>query len=143
MISSFIEKVEKLSTPHSDKAHALAIFDLGNFREVNRLLGGTKGDLILSKVSSTFSSVTREDDIVGRLAPEQIILCLVNIDEKSATAFMHRTQRVLESSFKDLQQGLDISLNSNFSIYTTADKFDDVQLIIEQLLQGLQHNAHN
>jgi len=39
-----ISQIERVETPEQGKTIALAIFDLGNFREINRLVGATKGD---------------------------------------------------------------------------------------------------
>ncbi|WP_376921383.1 GGDEF domain-containing protein [Agaribacter flavus] len=131
---SVVSKISKLQAPAANKAHAIAIFDLANFRDLNRLMGVDKSDLILKEVASTLSTVTREHDILGRLAPEQFILCLTNIEEATAKSFLERVRKALERTFLGGQHGVDANLNSSMSIFIATEKLDDVQTILEDML---------
>lgn len=132
-----VSNIAKVELPSEGKINALAIFDLGNFREVNRQVGSTKGDYVLQKIASTLSKVTRNNDILGRFAPEQFILCLADIEEASATSFFERVQHALENTFLDDQHGADISVRSSMSIYISSEKFSDINTILDDMLLSL------
>ncbi|MFC4702062.1 GGDEF domain-containing protein [Glaciecola siphonariae] len=132
-----VTEILKVMPPSKGKINALAIFDLGNFREVNRQIGSTKGDYVLQKIASTLSKVTRSNDILGRFAPEQFILCLTDIEEDSAKSFFERVQQALEATFIDAQHGVDISIRSSMSIYITGEKFNDLNRILDDMLLSL------
>ncbi|WP_371194881.1 GGDEF domain-containing protein [Glaciecola sp. SC05] len=132
-----VHDIAKLDLPSEGKINALAIFDLGNFREVNRQVGSTKGDYVLQKIASTLTKVTRNNDILGRFAPEQFILCLRDIEEGSAKSFFERVQEALENTFLDDQHGVDISVRSSMSIYITNEKFNDLHTILDDMLLSL------
>jgi diguanylate cyclase (GGDEF)-like protein len=132
-----INEIGKVLPPSKGKTNALAIFDLGNFREVNRQVGSTKGDYVLQKIASTLTKVTRDNDILGRFAPEQFILCLTDIEESSAKSFFERVQQALERTFIDGQHGANISIRSSMSIYITNEKFDDLHRVLDDMLLSL------
>jgi diguanylate cyclase (GGDEF)-like protein len=136
-----IKEIANVDLPTKGKANALAIFDLGNFREVNRQVGSTKGDYVLQKIANTLTKVTRDNDILGRFAPEQFILCLTDIEEASAKSFFERVQSALESTFVSGQHGADISIRSSMSIYITNEKFDDLHTVLDDMLLSLSLKA--
>lgn len=132
-----VNEISKLDLPSVGKTNALAIFDLGNFREVNRQVGSTKGDYVLQKIANTLTKVTRDNDILGRFAPEQFILCLTDIEEASAKSFFERVQIALESTFFDGNHSVNISIRSSMSIYITNEKFTDLNTILDEMLLSL------
>jgi diguanylate cyclase (GGDEF)-like protein len=136
-----VNEIAKVDVPSNGKTNALAIFDLGNFREVNRQVGSTRGDYVLQKIANTLTQVTRDNDILGRFAPEQFILCLTDIEESSAKSFFERVQQALEGTFIDGQHGIDISIRSSMSIYITNDKFDDLNRVLDDMLLSLSLKA--
>ena len=90
-------KIKKVSAPSGKKSNALALFDLGNFKEVNRLLGSSNAEEALQQIAMTFKNITRESDILGRIAPEQFLLCLPDIEEETAKSFFQRIQFALQN----------------------------------------------
>ncbi|MBT1452525.1 GGDEF domain-containing protein [Glaciecola sp. XM2] len=136
-----INRIMNVDKPSQDKTNALAIFDLGNFREVNRQVGSTKGDYVLRKIAETLSKVTRDSDVLGRFAPEQFILCLCDIEEDSAKSFFERVQTALENTFLDGQHGVDISIRSSMSIYISNDNFHDLDTVLDDMLLSLSLNG--
>nr|WP_136251879.1 GGDEF domain-containing protein [Ningiella ruwaisensis] len=132
-----ISEIAKVDFPSPGKSNAIAIFDLGNFREVNRQVGSTKGDFVLQTIASTLKQVTRDNDILGRLAPEQFILCLKDIEEESAKSFFERVQKALEQTFIADQHGSDISIRSSMSIYINNENFSDLSNILDDMLLSL------
>lgn len=136
-----LSQIARVENPSLNKINALAIFDLGNFREVNRQVGSTKSDYVLQSIANTLSKVTRDRDILGRFAPEQFILCLTDIDETSAKSFFERVQKALESTLLEGQHGATISIRSSMSIYISSENFSDLNAVLDDMLLSLSLNG--
>jgi diguanylate cyclase (GGDEF)-like protein len=136
-----LAQIARVENPSPNKINALAIFDLGNFREVNRQVGSTKSDYVLQSIATTLSKVTRDRDILGRFAPEQFILCLTDIEEASAKSFFERVQKALESTLLDGQHGVSISIRSSMSIYISNENFHDLNAVLDDMLLSLSLNG--
>ena len=94
----------------------MPLLDLINFKEVNSQFGYLVDDLALQKVAATLQQVTREQDIIGRLACEQFIVCLTNIEESSAKMFFERIRQALQDTMLSAGSGDKVSINSSMSI---------------------------
>ncbi|CAN0566642.1 unnamed protein product, partial [Ectocarpus sp. 12 AP-2014] len=140
---SAIDRIVKTDLPSEGNINALAIFDLGNFREVNLKIGSTKGEYVLKSIAKTLKRVTRKNDVLGRFAPEQFILCLKDIEESSAKSFFERVQEALESTFAHEDHGKEISVRSSMSIYITNERFDDIKTVLEEMLLSLSIRPNN
>ena len=138
-----IERIVSTELPSEGNINALAIFDLGNFREVNLKIGSTKGDYVLKSIAKTLTKVTRKNDVLGRFAPEQFILCLKDIEESTAKSFFERVQEALESTFENEEHGKEISVRSSMSIYITNERFVDINTILEEMLLSLSIRPSN
>lgn len=137
---AIMNRISKLESPTEGKNHALVIFDIKNFREVNLALGMTKGDVILKKVAETLKSVTRDNDLVGRMSTEQFIICLTNISEEHCNAFVKRTKVELGIKFFVNQEDKSIRLNSTFSVYMTSDKLEELDTILKEMLTRMSED---
>jgi diguanylate cyclase (GGDEF)-like protein len=136
-----LAQIARVENPSPNKINALAIFDLGNFREVNRQVGSTKSDYVLQSIANTLAKVTRDRDILGRFAPEQFILCLTDIEEASAKSFFERVQKALESTLLEGQHGVSISIRSSMSIYISNENFHDLNAVLDDMLLSLSLNG--
>ena len=138
-----LQRIAKLPEPQDGKINALAIFDLGNFREVNLRIGSANSDVLLLEIANTFRQITRESDILGRFAPEQFIICLSDIDEQMANNLFDRIQQALENSSFARHQNQNISVRSSTEVYISTDKFDNLQEILDDMLLGINlKNKH-
>ncbi|MDM7861595.1 GGDEF domain-containing protein [Alteromonas sp. ASW11-36] len=131
-----LRRIERIAPPSEGKTNALAIFDLGNFREVNRLVGSTKADLVLEQIANTLRDVTRGTDVVGRFAPEQFILCLPDIEEQTAKSFFERIREALENTDLGEDANQSISVRSAISIYIATSAFDDLDEILDDMTRS-------
>ncbi|WP_420934710.1 GGDEF domain-containing protein [Alteromonas sp. A081] len=131
-----ISRINKLDTPEDGRAIAIAIFDLSNFRELNRKIGSTKSDYVLREIAKTLQHVVRGSDILGRFGPEQFILCLHNIDEVSARTFLERVQTALDNTFEEELSTGDIKVQSNMSIFITSEKLSNLSDILDDMIMS-------
>lgn len=136
-----INEIRKVPSPSQNKTNALALFDLANFKEVNRLLGSSNADDAIRQIASTFKNITRGSDIVGRFAPEQFILCLPDIEEESAKAFFDRVRFALENTNLGKHQELNINVTSSMSIYLANQALDDVDEVLDDMMLSISMKA--
>lgn len=139
--AAVINKLRHLGAPGPKRTNALAIFDIANFSEVNLSIGTDKGDFVLKQIANSFKKITRSSDILGRLGPEQFILCLSDIEEEAAQAFFERTKEALCNAFADSSQHKSLSVDSSLSIYYSTETFDDINEILKNMLLSLRMKA--
>ena len=132
-----LRRIEKIAVPCAGRTNALAIFDIRNFKEVNRLVGSTKADFVLQKIAETLQDITRSSDILGRFAPEQFILCLHNIEEEAAKQLFERIRQALEATTLTDDTNQQISVRSSMSIYICTENFKDLDDILDDMLRSL------
>ena len=109
-----------------------------NFKDVNSQFGHVTGDIALKHVASTLQKVTRDHDIVGRLASEQFIVCLTNIEEGTATHFFERIRQALENTILSVQGEDKVSLQSSMSIYVSTEGFSDLDDVLVDMQKSLE-----
>lgn len=132
-----VNEIRKVAAPSDNKVNALALFDLANFKEVNRLLGANNADEAIRKIALTFKNITRGSDILGRFAPEQFILCLPDIKEESAKAFFERMRFALEHTNLGEQHDLQINIRSSMSIYLANGALNDLDEVLDDMMLSI------
>ncbi|MBO1257016.1 GGDEF domain-containing protein [Alteromonas sp. 5E99-2] len=132
-----VNRIGKVDVPEWGRTNAIAIFDLGNFRELNRVLGATSSDRVIRQIARSLQKVTRANDILGRFGPEQFVLCLHNIEEQSAKQFFDRVQTELDNTvFHEGQHNVP-SVDSSMSVFTTTEKFIDLDAVFDEMLMSI------
>jgi diguanylate cyclase (GGDEF)-like protein len=132
-----VGKIRKIAAPSENKTNALALFDLANFKEVNRSLGSINADDAIQKIALTFKNITRGSDVLGRFAPEQFILCLPDIEEESAKALFERIRFTLENTNLGTQKDIEINVRANMSVYITSSTLEDLDEVLDDMMLSL------
>mgnify|MGYP000191555518 FL=1 len=125
------------SAPKKGRAIAIAIFDISNLREITRKMGSTKGDLVLRQIAQTLQNVTRGNDILGRFGTEQFILCLHNIEERSARQFFDRVQSALDNTFENDATSDHIVVESQMSVFIANEKITGLNDILDDIAMSI------
>jgi diguanylate cyclase (GGDEF)-like protein len=82
------------TTPaEGDRAHALLLCDIDNFKRVNDRLGHAAGDAVLRDVSHTMRSVLRAGDSIYRVGGEEILVVLPGATRDDAVGVAERLRR--------------------------------------------------
>lgn len=136
-----ISRINALDTPKPGRAIAIAIFDISNLREITGRLGATKSDAVLRQIAQTLQNTTRGNDILGRFGTEQFILCLHNIEERSARSFFERMQTALDNTFDHNVKDEHISVDSKMSIFISNEKISDLNDILDELVMSIDINS--
>jgi diguanylate cyclase (GGDEF)-like protein len=135
-----IARISKLPAPKESRAIAIAIFDVRNLREITRQLGSTRADSVLRKISQTMQNATRGNDILGRFGTEQFILCLHNIEERSARTFFERVQNALNTTFETYATADHLNVESSMSIFISHEKIDGLNAVLDDMVVSLGMN---
>ena len=122
---------------NANSAIAIAIFDISNLREITRKMGSTKGDLVLRQIAQTLQNVTRGNDILGRFGTEQFILCLHNIEERSARQFFDRVQSALDNTFENDATSDHIVVESQMSVFIANEKITGLNDILDDIAMSI------
>lgn len=137
---SVIDQIKRVDKPEPGKTNAIALFDLDNFKEVNVQFGHVTADIALKRVATTLQSATREQDIIGRLTSEQFIVCLINIEEGTATKFFERIRLALENTILSGQGEDKVSIQSSMSIYVSNEGFSDLDDVLVDMQKSLDRS---
>ena len=94
---------------------AVLLLDLDNFKTINDSLGHTAGDEFLCQVANRLQSCIRESDTVARLAGDEFLILLGDIqNEETITAAASRIMQVLVPTFPI--HGLDVVATASLGI---------------------------
>lgn len=132
-----ISRINKLDAPKKNRVIAIAIFDISNLREITARLGSTKSDTVLRQIAQTLQNATRGNDILGRFGTEQFILCLHNIEERSARAFFERVQNALDNTFEGNTNLEHLSVKSNMSMFIAHEKVTALNDILDEMVMSI------
>ncbi|OJF70158.1 GGDEF domain-containing protein [Alteromonas sp. V450] len=132
-----INRINRLESPEPGRAIAIAIFDISNFRDVTRKLGSSKGNNVLRQLAETLQNLTRGNDILGRYGTEQFILCLHNIEERSARQFFERAQQALDNTFDRASEVDPIIIKSTMSLFITSEKISGLSDILDEMTMSI------
>lgn len=88
----FMERAEqeRIQADRYGNPLVLACLDLDFFKEINDTLGHGEGDCVLRRVSSTFSGIVRDADLLARTGGDEFALILPNTPLASARQLMDR-----------------------------------------------------
>jgi diguanylate cyclase (GGDEF)-like protein len=137
---SVVAKIKKVKVPIDEKVNALALFDVSNFTTINAEYGYKAGELALQQVAECLKQVTREKDIVGRVATDQFIVCLVNIEDMVAKELLSRIQKALtDVSFKE-GNGDKVDVHSNMHLYSSVNSLSDADDVLAEI-RSVLHKA--
>ncbi|MHB8697748.1 MAG: diguanylate cyclase domain-containing protein [Sulfuricaulis sp.] len=108
----FTESLEhelSLAQRHREKLAVLFI-DLDSFKEINDTHGHQSGDIVLKTVASRLLKHIRKSDIVARLAGDEFVVLLTDVDRDTAKHVTHKLVHDIRTSI----------LVANCSVMVTA-----------------------
>lgn len=111
-----------------ERAIALILIDLDNFKEINDNFGHGAGDSTLFNVARVLEDNIRHVDAAVRLGGDEFAMVLAGAELDVAMARAHSLMRQLgQQPWDDLQPGLVVTASIGVAI-GTADDIDDVNL---------------
>jgi diguanylate cyclase (GGDEF)-like protein len=135
---SVVAQIKKVKAPIDEKVNALALIDVSNFTAVNAEYGYKAGELALKQVAECLKQVTRDEDIVGRVAADQFIVCLVNIENVIAEELFSRVQNALTDINFKVDSGGKVDVYANMHVYSSITSLSDADLVLAEIRSVLR-----
>ncbi|KJV29074.1 diguanylate cyclase [Aquitalea magnusonii] len=110
----------------SNQALALLFIDLDGFKAVNDEQGHHAGDLLLGEIGQRLSSLLRETDTVARLAGDEFVVILENLDAKAPDSH-EVAQKILSRIAQPLsleQETVQVSASIGIALHLPDDDID-------------------
>jgi len=135
---SVVAQIKKVNAPIDEKVNALALIDVSNFTAVNAEYGYRAGELALKQVAECLKQVTRDEDIVGRVAADQFVVCLVNIENVIADELFSRVQNALTDINFKVSSGKKVDVCANMHVYSSVTSLSDADEVLAEIRSVLR-----
>ena len=117
----FEKMAEAVLQNHPDQRHALILFDLDNFEEINNTYGKLIGDAILRSVAGNLRRLFGKPHLIGRYGGDEFVVLMQNLTDD---AQLHQK---LELLLHNDDNALKVTKSVGVSVYPDdAEKFSDL-----------------
>lgn len=100
------------------KILAILIVDLGSFKKINATYGNLVGDGVLKEMGKRFSEALRSEDVLAKLAGDQFIILLNDIDKpKFASAVAEKLLKTCSYPVKVDSHHISVSASIGIAVY--------------------------
>jgi len=118
------------------KKFALMFLDLDKFKEINDALGHDVGDIVLIEIASRLQNTLREIDTVARLAGDEFLIIIEDIDSKESIAQIARI--LLEKlSIPITLNKIDLYITASIGISIYPDHTQDSKVLVKHADQAM------
>lgn len=138
--NSFIERASQatLMAKRDKRNIAFAIVNIDRFKMINDALGTTMGDEVLQCFSQRLMSNVREVDVVGRLAGDEFIVMLVNVDSALIVDQLARNLNKVLAAPMSIK-GHELFLTSSIGLCLFPHDSNDPETLIKMAALALYH----
>ena len=123
----FHERLDRALTAPGERAVAVALIDLDDFKEVNDTLGHEVGDLLLIAVAQRLNACVRAEDTVARLGGDEFVVVLDGADPAVADLAAQRMIEALRAPV--LADGHELPIRASIGI-ADGHAGDDASLLL-------------
>lgn len=129
----------------SDRAFAVAMFDLDHFKQVNDTHGHLAGDAVLRGVAGIIQQQVRRSDYPMRFGGEELLLVITPCpDVAGALVVAERIRHaVAEASFQCGDETLHITLSAGITLHQSGETVDQLIARADQKLYQAKHAGRN
>ncbi len=120
----------------SDKEFAIMFIDLDKFKEINDSLGHNIGDLVLMEVALRLKNSLREIDTVARLAGDEFLVIVEDIDSKKSIELLAKKLLETLSSAMDID-GNELYITASIGISIYPDHAEDSKILVKHADQAM------
>lgn len=92
-------EAEILRGKRQDNALSIMMLDLDHFKQINDTYGHQAGDSVLADAATTFSSLIRATDFIGRVGGEEFLIILPDTDAPAAVHLAERVRAAMDHHF--------------------------------------------
>jgi len=142
---AFFETLPKaiVRCQRSDQALALLFIDLDGFKAVNDTQGHHAGYLLLAEISQRLSALLRETDTVARLAGDEFVVILENLDPEDPRA-QEIAQKILFRIAQPLsldQERVQVSASIGIALHRPGDEID-IEALLNRADKAMYQAKH-
>lgn len=121
------------------REHAVVMFDMDLFKQVNDVHGHQAGDAVIRAVAARIKSLMRENDLLGRYGGDEFIALLPDTRADTAAEIMERIrQAVLETEIAAISGSVTLSIG-----VSAGGDPDDLSGAISRADDALYRAKHN
>ncbi len=124
---------------------SLAIIDLDNFGEVNKVYGMLRGDAILKKFARIIKEMSRPSDFFSRLGGEEFGIIFYDLDQEQLRLVVERFRKAVDEKLhlqfalfdEDVEGPEEIKVTASFGVGTWREG-ESVSEFMERVDAGMQ-----
>jgi diguanylate cyclase (GGDEF)-like protein len=135
-----IEQVRRFN-----RAIALVLIDLDDFKRINDTFGHPTGDSVLSGIAGIFQGSTRAVDIVCRYGGEEFAILMPETDSTGSEMIIQRIRKALEEQNLIANLGgFPVTFSAGIASFDTSRTHGpaDLEILIKQADQALYDAKH-
>lgn len=127
----------------NQKAFALIMLDIDDFKAVNDNYGHRVGDIILSNIGRYLVENVRKTDIVARYGGEEFVIILNNVEEEHVVKIAENIRKGIEElNFSSIDHNITVSLG--VSLFPKHSQFkEDLLIKADQALYRAKEGGKN
>jgi diguanylate cyclase (GGDEF)-like protein len=135
-----IEQVRRFN-----RAVALVLIDLDDFKRINDTFGHLIGDSVLSRIAGIFQGLTRAVDVVCRYGGEEFAILMPETDSTASEIIIQRVRKTLEGQNLIANLGdFPVTFSAGIASFGTSNAHGpvDLEILIKWADQALYHAKH-
>ncbi len=140
--NAIIETVEEKRL--EETPHALALFDIDDFKYINDTYGHMCGDYVLKKVVTIISNTIKEHDILGRWGGEEFVLFMPSINLDDAVELVDSIRKNVSAAlFTYDYNTFQLTITAGLATFDESSDYDQVFSLIDEALYEGKNNGKN
>lgn len=113
-----------------EREFAVVLLDIDHFKKVNDTYGHAAGDFVLQQFTQCLKSVTRADDIIGRMGGEEFLLAFQDTSVTDLKNICERLRRAVEDMRLDFEEHT-IKITTSGGVYMSVEGMLPVEKMID------------
>ncbi|GLK68407.1 sensor domain-containing diguanylate cyclase [Hansschlegelia plantiphila] len=115
---------------------SLVVFDLDNFKAVNRAHGHAGGDVVLARSVAACGALLRASDVMGRLGGEEFAIALPHTGAEAALGVAERLREAIAAEAHPTN-GAAVSVTASFGVASYIQGAADIDALLREATSAL------
>jgi diguanylate cyclase (GGDEF)-like protein len=137
---SFFERSDRKITHARDHGQSLAVLylDLDNFKTINDVWGHSAGDKVLAFFGELLRDVFREEDIIGRMGGEEMVVVLEDVPLSTIVQIIERIRKTCRNHQIFIEGEL-VGFSVSIGVVMHNEPLDDLDAMLMQADKALYY----
>jgi len=130
---SVMQAMNRLVLEHeqNERDFAIVLLDIDHFKKVNDTYGHPAGDYVLQEFTKCLKSVTRAEDVIGRMGGEEFLLAFQDISAAALKNICERLRRAVEDMRLDFEEHT-IKITTSGGSYMSNEGMLSIEKMIDR-----------